>query len=120
MLLVTFFSYFSTNRTFKIMKMENEKHSVISLSDESFRHYLIERYAGTQERPAGKEWLEGSQEIISSEAWIELFNKAKADLEKKGGSVTGYELVNNILLSHDDIHSQWPMNWMWVIQFSQG
>jgi hypothetical protein len=100
------------------MKMENEKHSVISLSDESFKHYLIERYAGTQEEAARKEWLEGSGEIVSSETWIRLFNEAKSDLEKRGGRVTGYELVNNILLSHDGIKSQWPMNWMWVIQFS--
>ncbi|WAC12580.1 hypothetical protein [Dyadobacter pollutisoli] len=100
------------------MKMENEKHSVISLSDESFKHYLIERYADTQDEAAGKEWQEGSQVIVSPENWIRLFNKAKADLAKKGGSVTGYELVNNVLLSHDGIHAHWPMNWMWVLQFS--
>lgn len=100
------------------MKMENEKHSVISLSDESFKHYLIERYAGTQGETTGREWTEEARDIVPHETWIRLFNKAKADLEKKGGSVTGYELVNNILLSHDGINAHWPMNWMWVIQFS--
>jgi hypothetical protein len=85
------------------MKMENEKHSVISLSDESFKHYLIERYAGTQEE-ASKEkngWkvLRGNRVVGSLDQNFSM--KRSPISKKKAVRVTGYELVNNILLSHD-------------------
>ncbi|MCF0071259.1 hypothetical protein LZD49_12325 [Dyadobacter sp. CY261] len=99
------------------METANEKQPVITLNDESFKHYLIERYSGTNENSNWQKLKDASQELISSETWVQLFNHAKEDLAKKGGSLIGYELVNNILLSHDGVTSHWPMNWMWVIRF---
>lgn len=101
-----------------VMESENEKQAVITLNDESFKHYLIERY-GTSENFNWKKLKSASQELISPETWIQLYNRAKEDLAQKGGSLMGYELVNNILLSHDGINSHWPMNWMWVIRFER-
>jgi hypothetical protein len=99
------------------MEKENEKPTVITLNDESFKHYLIERYRNNSEYSKRTTWNAGPQDLISGETLIQLYNRAKEDLRKKGGTLIGYELVNNILLSHDGVHSNWPMNWMWVIQF---
>ncbi|MHA4741931.1 hypothetical protein [Dyadobacter sp. MSC1_007] len=99
------------------MERENEKQTVITLNDESFKHYLIERYRNNPDYSKRTTWNGGSHDLISGETLIQLYNRAKEDLRKKGGTLIGYELVNNILLSHDGVHSNWPMNWMWVIQF---
>jgi hypothetical protein len=99
------------------MERENEKQTVITLNDESFKHYLIERYRNNPDHSKRTTWNNGSHDLISGETLIQLYNRAKEDLRKKGGTLIGYELVNNILLSHDGVHSNWPMNWMWVIQF---
>lgn len=101
------------------MEIENEKQTVITLNDESFKHYLIERYGDNGESSHWKKLKSASQELVSSEMWVQLFNRAKEDLARKGGSLTGYELVNNILLSHDGVNANWPMNWMWVIRFGR-
>lgn len=102
------------------MEGENEKQTVITLNDESFKHYLIERYG---DNARGSNWQRlktASQDLISPETWIQLYHQAKHDITQKGGSLIGYELVNNnILLSHDGINSHWPMNWMWVMRFGR-
>lgn len=99
------------------MKSEHEKQTVITLNDESFKHYLIERYGN-----GAQTWTKlknASQDLISPETWIQLYNHAKDDVTKRGGTLIGYELVNNVLLSHDGINAHWPMNWMWVIRFGK-
>jgi uncharacterized protein YjaZ len=102
------------------MKTGNEKRTVISLSDESFRHYLIERYSKNDENSGWKRLKEISQDLITTDTWIRLYNRAKADLEQSGGRLIGYEVVDEVLVSHERIHSQWPMNLMWVMQFNDG
>ncbi|WP_229208022.1 hypothetical protein [Dyadobacter beijingensis] len=99
--------------------MESEKQTVITLNDESFKHYLIERYGDSAENSSWKKLKNASQELVSHETWVQLYHRAKEDVARKGGSLIGYELVNNILLSHDGINSHWPMNWMWVIRFGR-
>lgn len=101
------------------MESEHEKQTVITLNDESFKHYLIERYGNNSEHSHWKKLRNASQELISPDMWVQLFNRAKEDLAQRGGSLTGYELVNNILLSHDGVNTNWPMNWMWVIRFGR-
>jgi hypothetical protein len=102
-----------------VMESEHERQTVITLNDESFKHYLIERYGSGAETSNWERLKNASQELVSAETWVQLYNHAKEDLAKKGGSVIGYELVNNILLSHDGVNSHWPMNWMWVIRFGR-
>lgn len=99
------------------MEKEHEKQTVITLNDESFKHYLVERYGHGMTQSNWNKLKTVSLELISPETWIQLYNRAKEDLAQKGGKLIGYELVNNILLSHDGVKSHWPMNWMWVIQF---
>ncbi|WP_353721291.1 hypothetical protein [Dyadobacter sp. 676] len=99
------------------MESATQKQAVITLNGESFKHYLIERYGNAVENSNWQRFKNASQELISAETWIQLYNRAKEDLAQKGGSLIGYELVDNILLSHDGIGSHWPMNWMWVIRF---
>ncbi|NIJ54758.1 hypothetical protein [Dyadobacter arcticus] len=89
------------------MKTEIEKHSVISLSDESFKHYLVQRYSNDPE-----------MDLKSTKNWVQLYNHAKNDIEKSGGRITGYEMVDEVLVSHEGVHSQWPLHWMWVLQFN--
>lgn len=101
------------------MKTESEKQAVISLSDESFKHYLMQRYSNNYDDSTLKRLKGMSQDLISSETWIQLYNRAKADLEKNGGRLTGYEIIGDVLVSHDRINSHWPINWMWVLQFNQ-
>lgn len=101
------------------MEGENEKQTVITLNNESFKHYLIERYGDYAESSNWKRLKSASQDLISHETWVQLYNQAKHDITQKGGSLIGYELVNNILLSHDGINSHWPMNWMWVMRFGR-
>ena len=101
------------------MEGENEKQTVITLNDESFKHYLIERYGSYAENSSWTRIKNASQDLISHETWVQLYNRAKHDITQKGGSLIGYELVNNILLSHDGINSPWPMNWMWVMRFGR-
>jgi len=102
-----------------IMESENEKQAVITLNDESFKHYLIERYGSSAENSNWKKLKNASQELVSAETWVQLYNRAKEDVSRKGGSLIGYELVNNVLLSHDGVNSHWPVNWMWVIRFGR-
>ncbi|TLV02145.1 hypothetical protein [Dyadobacter luticola] len=90
------------------MKTNSQKHAVISLSHESFKHYLVQRYAENPEK-----------EYTTREDWINLYNHAKEDMEKSGGRIIGYELVDEELVSHERINSYWPANWMWVLQFNQ-
>lgn len=99
------------------MEKEHEKQTVITLNDESFKSYLVERYGHGMSQSNWNKLKNVSLELISPETWIQLYNRAKEDLAQKGGKLIGYELVNNILLSHDGVNSHWPMNWMWVIQF---
>jgi uncharacterized protein YjaZ len=101
------------------MEGENEKQTVITLNGESFKHYLIERYGKHAENSNWERFKNASQDLISPETWVKLYHYAKQDISQKGGSLIGYELVNNILLSHDGINSHWPMNWMWVMRFGR-
>ena len=101
------------------MKTENAKRAVISLSNESFKHYLIERYSQNGENSGWRRLKEMSQDLITTDTWIRLYNKAKADLEQSGGRLIGYEVVDEVLVSHERIQSNWPMNWMWVMQFNK-
>jgi DTW domain-containing protein YfiP len=97
--------FFPSTLIFEIMKKKNEKNPVISLSDESFKHYLIERYRE-------------ETDLSSADSWIALYNHAKQDMEQSGGRITGYEVVNDELVGHDRVNQQWPGNWMWVLQFN--
>ena len=100
------------------MKRENEKQPVISLSDESFKHYLIHRYG---EHPGNYSWENAREEWsepIPSETLIQLYNRAKEDIENSGGRIVGYEVVDDVLISHEGVNAQWPENWMWVLQFN--
>jgi hypothetical protein len=99
------------------MKREKEKSIVISLSDESFKHYLIERYGNQSESNVAADLKEANEESISADTWVKLYRTAKQDLERVGGRITGYEVVNDELVSHEGIRSYWPAHWMWVMQF---
>ena len=101
------------------MKRASERHAVISLSGETFKHYLLERYGFKTENAAWTDSEDEYEESIPAETWIALYNRAKKDIEGAGGRLLGYELVNDELVSHDRIASYWPANWMWVLQFSE-
>jgi hypothetical protein len=98
------------------MKIESDRRPVITLSNESFKHYLIQRYSATSEEP-WKKLVHVSQELISSDTWIKLYHRAKADMENAGGCIIGFEVIGNELVSHEAVNSHWPVNWMWVLQF---
>ena len=100
------------------MEKENDKQAVISLSDECFKHYLIQRYIEDPGYPNWRGLEEMSRELIPSDTWVALYQRAKADLENMGGRLTGYEMVDDVLVSHEGTISHWPLNWMWVMQFN--
>jgi hypothetical protein len=100
------------------MRRESDKHGVISLSNECFKHYLIERYGKVTENAAWTDLEDLPEDLIPAETWIDLVNKAKQDIEGNGGRLLAYEVVNDELISHERIVSYWPVNWMWVLQFS--
>lgn len=99
------------------MEPAQKPRSVIGLNSESYMHYLAMRYIYNSEDPKWKE-LRWTQNVnISEEVWIELHHTAKNDVENQGGSLRGYEFVNDELIAHDQIISKsWPATWMWVIQ----
>jgi hypothetical protein len=99
------------------MKSAQKTPSVIGFNNESYMHYLAIRYIYNSTDPKWEliRWTGISE--ISEQTWIELHHTAKRDVEIGGGSLKGYEFVNNELVSHDRINSKsWPANWMWVIQ----
>ncbi|WP_031529266.1 hypothetical protein [Dyadobacter crusticola] len=98
------------------MKLETDRKPVITLSNESFKHYLLQRY-GANSDESWRKLFHVSQELISPDTWIKLYNRAKADLESSGGCITGYEVVDDELVSHEAIGAYWPGNCMWVMQF---
>jgi len=88
----------------------------MGLSNDAYLHYLVIRHAYHSEDPKWSNLLSDMNDI-TPETWIELHNLAKNDLENQGGSVKGYEFVNNELIIHERINSNsWPANWMWVIE----
>lgn len=101
------------------MESGHENQPVITLNDESFKQYLIARYGRTFENPNWQKLKNASQDLVSGDTWVQLYNRAKDDLAQRGGSLMGYELINNVLLSHDGVNASWPMNWMWVIRFGR-
>lgn len=102
------------------MKDEGNKHTILSLTNDSFKHYLLLNYVSNASNPQWRRLNFISEELISSQTWIQLQNYARADVESKGGSLTGYEVVGEKLVSHEEIKSDfWPANWMWVIQKSE-
>ncbi|MCF2506445.1 hypothetical protein L0663_23830 [Dyadobacter sp. CY107] len=99
------------------MKQGRNRKTVLSLSNETFKHYLLLRYVNDSADPKWKRLSFVSTELISPEIWIQLHNYARADVESQGGRLIGYELVDEKLVRHDSINSNaWPANWMWVIQ----
>ena len=99
------------------MRHANNRKTVLSLSNESFKHYLLLRYVNDSADPKWKQLAFVSAELIAPEVWIQLHNYARADVESHGGRLIEYELVDQELVRHDSINSDaWPANWMWVIQ----
>lgn len=99
------------------MRHNHNRKTVLSLSNESFKHYLLLRYVNESADPKWKRLAFVSADLISSEIWIQLHNYARADVESQGGKLIGYELVDEELVSHESINTNaWPANWMWVIQ----
>jgi hypothetical protein len=99
------------------MAHEQNGKTVLSLSNESFKHYLLLRYVSNSNDPKWKRLSFVSAELITPEIWIQLHDYARADVESQGGRLIGYELVDEKLVRHDRINSNaWPANWMWVIQ----
>ena len=99
------------------MKIIKKQPSVMGLNSDSYLHYLVLRYVYNSENPKWEslKWLDTDQ--ITSETWIELHNIAKSDVENQGGSLIGYEFVNDELIIHEKINTDcWPKNWMWVIE----
>jgi len=99
------------------MRHSNTRKTVLSLSNETFKHYLLLRYVNDSPDPKWKRLAFVSAEKITPEIWIQLHNYARADVESHGGRLIGYEMVNEELVRHDSINSgAWPTTWMWVIQ----
>jgi hypothetical protein len=99
------------------MKDEGHKHTILSLTNDSFKHYLLLNYVSNASNPQWRRLSFISEELISSQTWIQLQNYARVDVESRGGKLTGYEMVGEELVSHEKINSDsWPANWMWVIQ----
>lgn len=99
------------------MRDDDHKHTILSLTSDSFKHYLLVNYVNNASNPQWKRLNFISEELISSQTWIQLQNYARVDVESRGGSLTGYEVVGEELVSHKKINSDfWPANWMWVIQ----
>jgi hypothetical protein len=99
------------------MKVTDKKPSVMGLNNDAYLHYLVLRYIQNSDNPKWQalRWTQVGE--ISSETWIDLHNTAKHDVENQGGTLTGYEFVNNELVVHEKINSNaWPTNWMWVIE----
>jgi len=99
------------------MVHDKRERVVLSLNSDSFKHYLLLKYASkASDQERGRLGLV-SEELISPEFWIQLQDFARADVESQGGKLIGYEVVNEELVSHEKINSDlWPANWMWVIQ----
>ncbi|CAG5073024.1 hypothetical protein DYBT9623_04552 [Dyadobacter sp. CECT 9623] len=100
------------------MKRENEKHPVISLSGESFKHYLINRYG---EHVGDYAWKNASSEWaepVPSETLNQLYNRAKTEIENSGGSLMSYAVVDDELVNCGTVDAPWPDNCMWVLQFN--
>ncbi|QRR03171.1 hypothetical protein [Dyadobacter sandarakinus] len=96
---------------------KRQQHTVLSLNGESFKHYLLLRYVNNSADPRWKRLSLVSEDLIAPEVWIQLQHYAKQDLESQGGKLFGCELVDEQLVQHDGIHSNfWPANWMWVIE----
>jgi hypothetical protein len=98
------------------MRNGNVKRTVLSLSNDSYKHYLLLRYVNNSPDPKWRRLSFVSEELITPEIWIQLHNYARADVESRGGRLTGYEIINERFIRHDNIKSEyWPANWMWVI-----
>jgi len=102
------------------MRNDDYKHTVLSLTNDSFKRYLLFHYVVNAPNPQWRRLSFISEELISSQTWIQLQNYARVDVESKGGKLTGFEVVGEELVSHEKINSEfWPTNWMWVIQRSE-
>ncbi|WP_439557547.1 hypothetical protein [Dyadobacter sp.] len=96
--------------------MKTRKLAVMSLTNDTFKHYLVLRYVNNSTDPKWQQLTFVSQDNISAEVWLQLYNYAKTDVESQGGHLTGYEVVNERIVKHDGISTDyWPANWMWVI-----
>ena len=86
------------------MKIIEKKPSVMGLNNDSYLHYLVLRYVYDSEDPKWKplRWLD--TEDIPCETWIELHNIAKSDVENQGGSLKGYEFIDDELVIHERIN----------------
>ncbi|WP_031528309.1 hypothetical protein [Dyadobacter crusticola] len=96
--------------------MKNRKRAVMSLNSDSFKHYLLLSYVNNSVDPKWKQLTFVAQDKISAEVWLQLYNHAKADVESQGGGLTGYEVIDERVVKHEKIKTDyWPANWMWVI-----
>jgi hypothetical protein len=102
------------------MRDNDHKHTILSLTNDSFKRYLLLNYVNNASSPQWRRLNFLSEELISSQTWIQLQNFARVDVESKGGKLTGFEVVGKELVSHEKISSDsWPANWMWVIQSTE-
>ncbi|TLU98132.1 hypothetical protein [Dyadobacter luticola] len=96
--------------------MKNQKTTILSLSSESFKHYLLLQYVANSSDPKWRRLNFVSEDMILPEIWIQLHDHAKADVESQGGRLMGYEVVNQKIVRRNGIKTDfWPDNRMWVI-----
>lgn len=92
------------------------KKSVITLTNESFKNFLLLMYGKTKE--TGSDSL-NEHDFDRLNVWDSLLRIAMHKILEKGGAISGFKHVNgNFEKVEASQFNHWPSNCMWVIQLS--
>ena len=99
------------------MVNKKKKYSIITLNDDSFKQFLLNMYGEKIEIDGLDDNKSVSRESVLNQLWNELFELADHAIQKNGGSIMGFELVDGQFEKREknmlDYSSQ---KCMWVIR----
>ena len=97
--------------------LNEQKAPVITLTDESFKQFLLLMYGKTTTDTGYDAAALGEQQIDRLHFWNGLFRNALHSVLQKGGAITGFRYVNGGFEKLETSQLDcWPSNCMWVIQ----
>ena len=101
--------------------LTEKKAPVITLTDQSFKQFLLLMYGKTNTETDYDTAAAKEQQTDRLHFWNGLFRNALDNILQKGGAITGFRYVNGgferLEITQFD---HWPSNCMWVIQLGAG
>ena len=99
------------------MVTKKKKYAIITLNDDSFKQFLLNMYGEKIEIDGLNNSIGTNQESVLNQLWNELFKLADHAIQKNGGSIMGFELVDGQFEKCEkDTLDYSSQKYMWVIR----